>query len=96
MPTKIQKEYIETVKKIKTASKENGHKLTYEMIAKELGYNRAYFSQLLNGGSITADHLKKLKLYFKDVLLSPDYKDKYIQILEEQIEHLKKQIKRQK
>lgn len=91
--TKIQKEYIETVKKIKAESKKNGHKLTYEMIAQELGYNRAYFSQLLNGGTITADHLKKLKLYFKDILLPPDYKDKYIQSLEEQIAQLKKLIK---
>lgn len=66
----IKKEYLRLIKEIKEIFRRpNGEKYRNEDIAKDLGYNRSYFSQLLGeNGNITEDHLNHLKLYHQKML----------------------------
>lgn len=65
----LKKEYKTLLATIKSKLKTEGSPSRNEDIAKVLGYNRAYFSTLLgDSGVITEDHIKNLKLHFRDLL----------------------------
>lgn len=63
------KEYRKLVETVKTKLAEQGKPCRNEDVAKALGYNRSYFSQLLGeSGVITDDHIKRFKLQFNSLL----------------------------
>lgn len=76
------KEYTKLVATVKKHRLQEGLPARYEDIAKELGYNRSYFSTLIGKrGVVTEDHIRQLKLTFpvigekktrdnRDILLS--------------------------
>jgi antitoxin component HigA of HigAB toxin-antitoxin module len=61
----LKKEYLRLVAIVKQHRTQEGLPARYEDIAKELGYNRSYFSTLMGKrGVVTEDHIKQLKLTF--------------------------------
>jgi antitoxin component HigA of HigAB toxin-antitoxin module len=59
------KEYTKLVAIVKKHRMQENLPARYEDIAKELGYNRSYFSTLIGKrGVVTDDHIKRLKLTF--------------------------------
>jgi hypothetical protein len=62
---KLKKEYLRLVGIVKQHRLQENLPARYEDIAKELGYNRSYFSTLMGKrGVVTEDHIKLLKLTF--------------------------------
>jgi hypothetical protein len=59
------KEYLKLVEAVKRHRLQENLPARYEDIAKELGYNRSYFSTLMGKrGVVTEDHIRQLKLTF--------------------------------
>lgn len=65
----FKEEYKSVLATIKSKLKSAGKPSRNEDIAQVLGYNRSYFSYLIgSSGNITEEHLKYLKLNFKELL----------------------------
>jgi hypothetical protein len=61
----LKKEYLKLVEAVKKHRLQENLPARYEDIAKELGYNRSYFSTLMGKrGVVTEDHIRQLKLTF--------------------------------
>lgn len=88
--------FRDLVEEIKSrVRRENDKPLRNEDIARRLGYDRTYFSELMGArGKVTADHVRTLEREFSDDLNvlnedEPEYlhlKNKYIRLLERQAE----------
>jgi hypothetical protein len=63
------KEYKNLLETVKNSLSQAGKPHRNEDIAKDLGYNRSYFSQLLGEhGTVTAEHVRLLKLQYREML----------------------------